>query len=49
LYVPPMIWHELHDFAPGTVCAVLASVPYDPSDYIHRYDEYVALLHRGAA
>jgi uncharacterized RmlC-like cupin family protein len=49
LYVPPMIWHELHDFAPGSVCAVLASVPFDPSDYIHRYDEYVALLHRGAA
>lgn len=48
LYMPPMIWHELHDFAPGTVCAVLASIPYDPSDYIHRYEEYLALLDGGA-
>ncbi len=48
LYVPPLLWHELHDFAPGTVCAVLASVSYDPADYIHSFDEYCRILEGNA-
>lgn len=32
--IEPMVWHEMHDFAPGTVLLVLADQPYDESDYI---------------
>lgn len=35
LYIGPMVWRELTDFGPDTVCAVLASHRYDPGDYIH--------------
>lgn len=35
LYICPRIWRDLTDFAPGTVCLVVASLPYDPDDYIH--------------
>lgn len=34
LYVGPMVWTELGDFAPGTVAVCLASLPHDESDYI---------------
>lgn len=41
LHVPPMIWAAEVDFDPGSVCMVLASAPYDESDYIRDYDEYL--------
>jgi len=40
LYVGPMIWVEVKDFSPGSVCLVLASLPYDESDYYRDYGEY---------
>jgi dTDP-4-dehydrorhamnose 3,5-epimerase-like enzyme len=43
LYLPSMVWRELVNFADGTVCLVLASEPYDESDYIRDYDEYARL------
>ena len=41
LYVPPMIWRELDHFSSGGVCLVLASQPYDESDYIRDYGDFV--------
>jgi dTDP-4-dehydrorhamnose 3,5-epimerase-like enzyme len=41
LYVPPMNWIELQDFSVGSVCLVLASLPYDEADYYHDYDEFI--------
>ena len=35
------IWRTLDDFSSGAVCLVLASDPYDESDYIYEYDEYL--------
>ena len=32
--IAPMVWHEMHDFAEGTVLMVLASERYDEGDYI---------------
>ncbi len=32
--IEPMVWHEMHDFAPGTVLLVLADQIYDEGDYI---------------
>jgi WxcM-like, C-terminal len=41
LYVPPFIWHVLHSFAPGSVCAVLASAPYDSDGYYRAYEDFL--------
>lgn len=40
LLIPPGAWHELHGFAPGTVCAVFASGHYDAEDYCRDYSEF---------
>lgn len=42
LLVVPMIWRVLSKFAPGSVCMVLASEPYDPDDYIHDRRDFVS-------
>jgi dTDP-4-dehydrorhamnose 3,5-epimerase-like enzyme len=34
LHIAPWVWHELTDFAAGTVVVVLASTPYDEADYL---------------
>lgn len=41
LYVPPMMWREIEDFTSGGVCVVLASRPYEESDYIRDYEDFV--------
>ena len=41
LYIPRLIWRELDNFSSGAICLVLASLPYDESDYYRDYDEYV--------
>ena len=40
LYVCPMVWREIDDFSSGSVCLVLASEPYDESDYYRDYEEF---------
>jgi hypothetical protein len=42
LHITPMIWASEGNFSPGTVYLVLASDPYDESDYLRDYDTYVA-------
>jgi hypothetical protein len=41
LYLPQMIWRELNNFSSGAVCLVLASLPYDESDYYRDFKEYI--------
>src|SRR5205807_5173326 len=41
LYIPTMVWTELVDFASGTIGVVLASLPYDESEYIRDHSEFV--------
>jgi hypothetical protein len=48
LYVPAMVWRELVDFTSGAVCIVLASRPYEESDYIRDHAEFVAEKRRRA-
>ena len=43
LFIGPLIWHEMRDFASGTVLMVLASAPYDEADYIREHDRFLAL------
>jgi dTDP-4-dehydrorhamnose 3,5-epimerase-like enzyme len=42
LYMPRMIWRELREFSGGAVCVVLASRPYEESDYFRDYDDFLA-------
>ncbi|RYG62357.1 MAG: WxcM-like domain-containing protein [Alphaproteobacteria bacterium] len=49
LYIPKGLWRELYDFSPGAVCAVLASLEYDESDYIRDYNEFTTYVRGGAA
>lgn len=37
LYIPSMLWREMENFSSGSVCLVLASEPYDESDYYRDY------------
>ncbi len=43
LYLPPMLWGSQRGFSPDAVLTVLASHPYDPTDYIRDYGEFVRL------
>lgn len=45
LLIDVNIWRELENFSSGSVCLVLASLPYDEDDYIRTYDTF--LLHVG--
>lgn len=40
LSVPPMMWRQFKNFSTNAVCLVLASAPYDESDYIRDYESY---------
>lgn len=44
IYVPPMVWASEYRYEDDAVLLVLASHPYDPDDYIRRYDEFVTAV-----
>ena len=44
LLVNTMVWRELDNFSSGSVCMVLASIPYDESDYYRDYEEFTQAL-----
>ena len=46
LQIPPMIWHEMHDFSEDCVLLVLASEHYDESDYIRDYADFIKVAHK---
>lgn len=46
LYIPPLIWHELHSFAAGSVCAVLASGLYNAADYYPSYQDFLQAVRK---
>ena len=46
LYLPRGIWRELENFSSGAVCLVLASEPYDESEYVRDYGEFLALARK---
>lgn len=43
LYLCPMIWREIDNFSSASVCMVVASAPYEESDYVRDYDEFIRL------
>jgi hypothetical protein len=43
LYMPPMLWATQYGYSADAALIVLASLPYDPADYIRDYDEFMRL------
>ena len=43
LHLPPMVWGTQYRYSEGAMLLVLASLPYDPADYIRDYGEFLAL------
>jgi hypothetical protein len=41
LHVPPLVWAVQLNFEPGSVCMVLASAPFDETDYYRDYDGFL--------
>jgi len=41
LLIPPMLWNSVWFRDPGTVLAVFCDKPYDRSDYLVDWDEYL--------
>lgn len=41
ILIESMIWREMHDFSPDCVLLVLANAPYDETDYIRNYDDFL--------
>lgn len=46
LYIGPMIWRTLTNFASNTVCVVLASERFDESDYLRDYGRFLDAVKR---
>jgi hypothetical protein len=44
LYIPKATWRTLSHFSTNAVCLCLASAPYDESDYIRSYPEFLQLV-----
>lgn len=45
LFLPPMMWHEMHDFSPDCVLTVFADAEYDEADYIRDRDQFIRHVH----
>jgi hypothetical protein len=41
LLVPPMVWRDIIVLRPQSCLLVLASAPFDETDYIREYDEFL--------
>jgi dTDP-4-dehydrorhamnose 3,5-epimerase-like enzyme len=41
LYVPPLIWVDLDEFADGAVCLVLTDTRFDEAEYVRDRDAFV--------
>jgi dTDP-4-dehydrorhamnose 3,5-epimerase-like enzyme len=47
LYLPPMVWMNLENFSSNSVALVLASTPYDESDYYRDRIEFLRIAGGG--
>ena len=47
LYIPSGVWREMDDFSTNSLALEFGSVPFDESDYIRDYEEFVRLKSHG--
>ena len=46
LLIPPMVWHEMHDFSEDCVMLVVASDYYDEADYIREFSAFLEEINK---
>ena len=46
LLIPPMVWHEMHDFSDDCILLVLASDFFDEDDYIRSYQDFMNIINK---
>ena len=46
LKIPPMVWHEMHDFSEDCILLVLASEHYDENDYMAKKKELAEIRYK---
>lgn len=44
LYIANNMWREMYDFTEGAVLLVIASRPYEESDYIRDYNDFIKMV-----
>ena len=44
MYVPKGLWREMNNFSTNSLALILASIPYDRTDYIYDYYEFKTSL-----
>ena len=49
LYLPPMVWMNLENFSSNAVALVLASQPFDESDYFRDRAEFLRVARGGSS
>ena len=42
--LPPMVWHEMHDFSADCILLVVASDYYDEDDYVRDYKDFKKMV-----
>lgn len=47
VYVPEGCWRELNNFSTNSLALILASTPYDETDYIRDYEEFSNSVNKG--
>jgi mannose-6-phosphate isomerase-like protein (cupin superfamily) len=43
LYVPKGVWRQMVNFSTNSLALIVASIPYDPGDYIYDYELFKEL------
>jgi UDP-2-acetamido-3-amino-2,3-dideoxy-glucuronate N-acetyltransferase len=44
LHIPPMVWGMQYEYSADAVLGVFASLPYDDTDYIREYEDFIKLV-----
>lgn len=47
LYIPKGVWREMDNFSTNSFALEFGSVPYDESDYVRDYEEFIRLKSHG--
>ena len=47
LYVPKGVWRQMVNFSTNSLALIMASIPFDPKDYIYDYEHFKNLYQRG--
>ena len=43
LYIPKGVWRQMVNFSTNSLALIMASIPFDPSDYIYNYEHFKEL------